>query len=58
MSCDTEYRCRALLALSILNNADALGSEKALTEARLALEGATITDLADLRSIDTKEVAP
>jgi len=57
MTCDEQYRRRALLALSILNNADALGAKQAVTEARLALEGASITDLGDLRSIDTKEVA-
>jgi hypothetical protein len=54
---DDEYRRRAALALSILNNADGLGTELALSEARLALEGASITDLAGLRSVYTREVA-
>lgn len=51
------YRRRTLLALSILNNAEDLGAELALTEARMALEGASITDLADLRSLTVREVA-
>jgi len=57
MTCDEEYRRRTLLALSILNNADALGARQAVAEARLALEGASITDLGDLRSLNAKEVA-
>ena len=49
----TENRTRGQinLALSILNNADLLGHEQAISEARLALEGASITDLLELRII-------
>ena len=46
-----ETHGRINLALSILNNADTLGAECAVTEARLALEGATITDLVELRAL-------
>jgi len=53
MTCDEEYRRRALLALSILNNADALGAGQAVTDARLALEGASIVDIVDIRYLDT-----
>lgn len=49
----TEHRIRGQinLALSILNNADLLGLEQAITEARLALEGASITDILELRTL-------
>jgi hypothetical protein len=47
------YRRRALLALSILNNAEGLGTDQAVTDARLALEGASIVDIVDIRYLDT-----
>lgn len=52
MASNEDYRRRAVLALSILNNADSLGSDRALSEARMALEGASIIDLAELRALE------
>jgi hypothetical protein len=48
-----EYHRRAALALSILNNSDALGAAQAVTDARMALEGASIVDIVDIRYLDT-----
>jgi hypothetical protein len=44
-----ESRRRVALALSILNNAGQVGTSRAVVEARMALEGATLQQLADFR---------
>jgi len=43
-------KARINLALSILNNAEG-HEDRAVTEAMLALDGATITDLLELREV-------
>lgn len=48
MSVDQAAR-RVSLALSILNNAEALGHEQALREAIAALDGASITEILAMR---------